>query len=49
MVLKMRGSDHDKDIREYRIETGGLEVGDKFTGVSGIFLGTGIQARPAKK
>jgi hypothetical protein len=45
----MRGSDHDKDIREYRIETGGLEVGDKFTGVSGIFLGTGIQARPAKK
>ena len=49
MVLKMRGSDHDKDIREYRIETGGLEVGDKFTGVSGIFLGTGIQTRTSKK
>ena len=48
MVLKMRGSDHDKDIREYKIETGGLQVGEKFTGVSGIFLGTGIQARAAK-
>src|SRR5690606_21160431 len=49
MVLKMRGSDHDKDIREYRIEAGGLQVGEKFSGVSGIFLGTGIQARPARK
>jgi circadian clock protein KaiC len=49
MVLKMRGSDHDKDIREYVIDQGGLIVGEKFTGVSGIFLGTGIQARPAKK
>ena len=49
MVLKMRGSDHDKDIREYKIDQGGLQVGGKFTGVSGIFLGTGIQTRPAKK
>ena len=48
MVLKMRGSDHDKDIREYKIEVGGLQVGEKFTGVSGIFLGTGIQARTTK-
>ncbi len=42
MVLKMRGSDHDKDICEYRIETGGLETVGKFQGISGIFLGTGI-------
>jgi len=48
MVLKMRGSDHDKDIREYKIEVGGLQVGEKFTGVSGIFLGTGIQTRTGK-
>ncbi len=48
MVLKMRGSDHDKDIREYVIEKGGLKVGEKFSGVSGIFLGTGIHARAAK-
>ncbi len=45
MVLKMRGSDHDKDIREYQIEGGGLKVGEKFAGVSGIFLGTGVHAR----
>lgn len=49
MVLKMRGSDHDKDIREYKIEQGGLVVGEPFQGWSGIFLGTGIQARPASK
>lgn len=49
MVLKMRGSDHDKDIREYWIDRGGLSVGNTFQGWSGIFLGTGIQARPARK
>lgn len=49
MVLKMRGSDHDKDIREYRIDKGGLQVGEKFADVSGIFLGTGIQARAGRK
>ena len=49
MVLKMRGSDHDKDIREYRIDVGGLQVGEKFQGISGIFLGTGVQTRTAKK
>ncbi len=48
MVLKMRGSYHDKDIREYKIEVGGLQVGEKFSGVSGIFLGTGIQSRTTK-
>lgn len=48
MVLKMRGSDHDKDIREYKIDVGGLQVGDKFSGVSGIFLGTGVQTRTGK-
>lgn len=47
MILKMRGSDHDKDIIEYQIETGGLRLGTKFAGVSGIFLGTGISAPAA--
>ena len=49
MVLKMRGSDHDKDIKEYVIDQGGLKVGESFSGVSGIFLGTGIQTRTSKK
>lgn len=44
MILKMRGSDHDKDIVEYQIDQGGLKLGAKFAGVSGIFLGTGITA-----
>jgi circadian clock protein KaiC len=49
MILKMRGSDHDKDIVEYRIENGGLQLGAKFSGVSGIFLGTGITSAPSKR
>ena len=45
MILKMRGSDHDKDIVEYAIGPGGLSVAGKFQGISGIFLGTGIPTR----
>ena len=39
MILKMRGSDHDKSIREYVVEEGGLQVKEPFPGVSGIFSG----------
>jgi circadian clock protein KaiC len=39
-VLKMRGSDHDKSIREYRIRTGGVEVGEPFQGLLGLFAGS---------
>ncbi len=42
MILKMRGSDHDKDIVEYAIGPGGLTLGGKFQGIAGIFLGSGI-------
>ena len=38
-VLKMRGSSHDVDIREYTIDGKGLHVGDPFTDVSGILAG----------
>jgi circadian clock protein KaiC len=38
-VLKMRGSDHDKAIREYRIKEGGIEVGEPFQGLLGLFAG----------
>jgi circadian clock protein KaiC len=48
MILKMRGSDHDKDIVEYQIDQGGVKLGAKFAGVSGIFLGTGITASAKK-
>ncbi len=38
-VLKMRGSPHDTDIREYTIDGEGLHVGEPFTDVSGILAG----------
>ena len=39
-VLKMRGSNHDKGIREFWITTHGMEIGEKLTGVTGILSGS---------
>lgn len=38
-VLKMRGSAHDRDIREYTIDGSGLHVGEPFRTVAGILSG----------
>jgi circadian clock protein KaiC len=38
-VLKMRGSDHHKDIRCFRITSKGIEVESKFSGREGIMSG----------
>lgn len=38
-VLKMRGSWHDKSIREYQIDSSGMHIDQKFTGISGILSG----------
>ena len=38
-VLKMRGSWHEKDIREYVIDENGMQVKEQFHGVSGILNG----------
>lgn len=38
-VLKMRGSAHDKEIREYRIEADGMSVGEPMREVSGVLSG----------
>lgn len=38
-VLKMRGSTHDKDIREFTIDAKGLHVGKPFRNVAGILSG----------
>jgi len=38
-VLKMRGSQHDHDIREYTIDGDGMHIGEPFRGVSGILAG----------
>lgn len=39
LVLKMRGSDHAKDIRQYDITSTGFEVQSKFEGQEGILSG----------
>lgn len=39
-ILKMRGSDHDKALREYRITSAGMEVLEPFKGVQGLISGT---------
>ncbi len=39
LVLKMRGSDHDKDIRQFTITGHGIEVQSRFEGREGIMSG----------
>ncbi len=38
-VLKMRGSRHDKEIREFTIDEDGMHIGKPFRNVSGILAG----------
>lgn len=38
-VLKMRGSMHDKDIREFSIDGQGMHIGKPFRNISGILSG----------
>jgi circadian clock protein KaiC len=40
LVLKMRGSDHAKDIRQYDVTERGIEVQSKFEGQEGILSGS---------
>jgi circadian clock protein KaiC len=40
LVLKMRGSDHDKGIRQFAITTRGIEVSAPFEGREGIMSGS---------
>src|SRR4029079_11334550 len=39
-VLKMRGSQHDVNFREYFIDETGMHIGETFSGVSGILAGS---------
>jgi len=39
VVLKMRGSHHDADIREYTIDGKGMHIGDPLREVSGVLSG----------
>jgi circadian clock protein KaiC len=46
-VLKMRGSLHDNGIREFRIDTDGMHIGDRFKNVTGILAGTPTHLSPS--
>ena len=39
LVLKMRGSDHDRSIRQFDVVDGRLEVGEPFSHAGGILIG----------
>jgi circadian clock protein KaiC len=39
MIIKMRGGNHNKDIREYEITPKGLTIGDRIQGYAGLTTG----------
>ena len=45
-VLKMRGSTHDKAIREFTIGKGGMQMGRAFRNVTGILSGAPMHVAP---
>jgi len=46
VVLKMRGSNHAKEIRRYDIGPGGLTISDAFEGHQGLLSGIPYRALP---
>jgi circadian clock protein KaiC len=46
LVLKMRGGDHSKEIREYEIRSGGIIIGDCLKGYSGLITGVPVLLKP---
>ena len=47
-VLKMRGSMHDKEIREFNIDGKGMHIGQPFRGITGIISGHPVYAAPSE-
>jgi circadian clock protein KaiC len=47
-VLKMRGSMHNKDIREFNIDNQGMHIGKPFRNVSGILAGAPQHLAPGE-
>ncbi|MGF1578687.1 MAG: circadian clock protein KaiC [Gemmataceae bacterium] len=41
-VLKMRGSQHDKEIREFTIDSGGMHIGRPFRNITGVLSGNPV-------
>ena len=47
-ALKMRGSMHDKEIREFNIDGQGMHIGKAFSNVTGIISGHPVFTSPAE-
>ena len=47
-VLKMRGSMHDKEIREFTIDGKGLHIGKAFSNITGILAGQPTYVTPGE-
>ncbi len=47
-VLKMRGSAHEKDIREFQIDNTGMHLGNPFRNVVGILAGQPVHVPPGE-
>ncbi len=45
-VLKMRGSPHEKQIREFTIDGSGMHLGRPFRNITGILAGTPVRLSP---
>jgi circadian clock protein KaiC len=48
-VLKMRGSQHDKNIREFTIDGKGMHIGKAFRNVAGILAGKPTHVEPSER
>jgi circadian clock protein KaiC len=52
MVVKMRGGNHSKDIREYEITTTGLVIGERLSGferlITGVPIAANLNTKPKK-
>jgi circadian clock protein KaiC len=47
-ILKMRGSMHDKEIREFTIDGQGMHIGRQFQNISGILSGNVMHVGPGE-
>ena len=45
-ILKIRGSDHAKDVRRFEIKPGGILLGDRFEGHEGVLAS--LSRRPGE-
>lgn len=48
VIMKLRGSDHDKQLREFEITSEGIRIAKPFTGFEGIITGSPRKSQAAK-